>query len=160
MINFHRRNKIMLGIVVVFILATGLITGCDAKKYSSETGVVSEVVTSLGVDSGSRPVDPTNVFATDAAGFWVSFKMSDFPIGAKVEVQWIYVGGDPEVETTTGKNYVADTQTATVQAEGQGYTYTVYMKPPIPDYAWPKGDWKVVINVDGLEKGTAYFKVE
>lgn len=159
--NFNKSYKLVPGIAIVLILMTVLVAGCSSLyKASSETGVVSEVTMSSGVDSDNRPVAPTTVFSTDAAGFWVSFKMAGFPVGAKVEVQWIYVGGDPESENITGKNYVAETQTAIVQTEGQGYTYTVYAKPPMPDYKWPKGNYKVVINVDGLEKGTAYFKVQ
>jgi hypothetical protein len=115
---------------------------------------------STDVDSNNRPVNPTTVFPIDAAGFFCSFKVSGFPVGSNLEAQWIYVGGDPEAEVTIGKNSVADTQKATITKKGQGYTSTVYAKPPIPDYTWPKGDYKVVISVDGQEKGSAYFKVQ
>jgi hypothetical protein len=158
--NLHKNYKLAFGITVILISMAALITGCGLQKASSETGVISDVTMSTDVDSNNRPVNPTNVFTTDADGFFVSFKMSGFPVGAKVEVQWIYVSGPPEVEAVTGKDYVAETQTAVVQAEGQGYTYTVYAKPPIPDYTWPEGNYKVVINVDGLEKGSAYFTVQ
>ena len=156
--NGSKSYKLALGIAVVLIVATALVAGC--QEPSSATGVVSEITMSTGVDSNNRPINPTTVFATDADGFYCSFKMSGFPVGAQVEAQLIYVGGDPETEAVTGKNYVADTQSAIVTAEGQGYTSTVYDKPPIPDYTWPKGDYKVVISVDGLEKASTYFKVQ
>jgi len=156
--NGSKSYKWALGIAVVLILATVSVTGC--QEASSANGVVSEITMSTGVDSNNRPVNPTTVFTIAAAGFYCSFKMSGFPVGAKVEAKWIYVGGDPEAEAVTGENYVAETQNATVTKEGQGYTYTVYAKPPIPDYTWPKGDYKVVISVDGLEKASTTFKVQ
>ena len=158
--NSSKSYKLALGIATVLILVTVLVSGCSLPKASSETGVISEITMSTAVDNNSRPVNPTTVFATDADGFYCSFKLSGFPVGAKLEAQWIYVGGDPEAEAVTGKNYVAETQTATITEEGQGYTSTVYSAVGIPDYTWPKGDWKVAISVDGQEKASTYFKVQ
>jgi len=158
--NFYKSCKLVFLVAVVLLLVTVSTTGCVQIKPSSETGVISQITLSKAVDEKNRPIEPTNVFATDAAGFYVSFMMSGFPVGAKVEVKWIYVGGDPEVEEVTGKNYVAETQNATVEKKGRGYTYTVYAHPGIPGYTWPKGDWKVEISVDGFEKGSATFRVE
>ena len=90
----------------------------------------------------------------------VSFLLSGFPVGAVLEVKWIYVGGDVSTENVTGENYVAETQTATITKEGKGYTYTVYSSQGVPDYKWPTGEYEVVISVDGLEKATTTFRVE
>ena len=158
--NGSKSYRLVLGIAVVLILVTVLVTGCGIKEASPFNGVISEITMSTDVDSNNRPVNPTTVFPADAEGFYCSFKLSGFPVGANVEAQWIYVGGDPEAEAVTGKNYVAETQKATVTQKGQGYTSTAYTKPPIPDYTWPKGDWKVVISVDGQEKASTYFKVQ
>jgi hypothetical protein len=148
-------------ITVVLILATVLVAGCGQQGANLTNGVVSEITMSTSVDSNNRPVNPTTVFPIDAVGFYCSFKLSGFPVGAKLEAQWIYVGGDTEAEAITGKNYVAETQTATITTEGQGYTYTVYTRGGIAGYEnWPKGDYKVVINVDGQEKASTYFKVQ
>jgi hypothetical protein len=157
--NSNKSYKLALGIAIVFLLVTVLVTGCSLRKASSETGVISEITMSTAVDSDNRPVNPTTVFTTDAAGFYCSFKLSGFPLGAKLEAKWIYVGGDPDAELITGKNAVIETQPATIEKEGQGYTATVYANP-LPDYKWPKGDYQVVISVDGLEKGSTTFKVE
>jgi hypothetical protein len=158
--NICKNYKLTLSITVVLILATVLVTGCIKQIASSKTGVVSDITMSTGVDSNNRPVNPTTVFATNAAGFYCSFKLSGFPVGAKLEAQWVYVGGDPASENITGENYVVETQQATIAKEGQGYTSTVYTKPPMPDYTFPKGDYKVVITVDGLEKASTFFKVQ
>ena len=158
--NSSKSYRLALGIAVVLILVTVLVTGCGIKEASPSKGVISDIAISTAVDSDNRPVNPTTVFPIDAAGFFCSFKVSGFSVGSNLEAQWIYVGGDPEAEAVTGKNYVAETQTATITEEGQGYTSTVYSAAGIPDYTWPKGDWKVVISADGQEKASTYFKVQ
>jgi hypothetical protein len=158
--NISKNFKLTLSITVVLILATVLVTGCIKHIASSQTGIVSDIMMSTGVDSNNRPVNPTTVFAVDAQGFYCSFKLYGFPVGAKLQAQWTYLGGDPEAEAITGKNYVVDTQQATIAKEGQGYTSTVLTRPEIPDYTFPKGDYKVVISVDGLEKASTTFKLQ
>jgi hypothetical protein len=130
------------------------------KGTSPSDGVISEVTMATAVDQNDRPLNPTSVFATDADGFYCSFKLSGFPVGSKVRAEWIYVGGDPEVEAEIGQDYVMETQTGTIMEEGHGYTAAAYNRPPIADYRWPKGNYKVVVYVDDQEKGSASFKVE
>ncbi len=148
------------GIAAALILAAVVLTGCSVQEPTSATGVVSEVAMSKAVDSNGRPVDITNVFSEDVTAFYCSFLLSGFPVGAVLEVKWIYVGGDVNTENVTGENYIAETQTATITKEGKGYTYTVYSSQGVPDYKWPTGEYKVVISVDGLEKATTTFRVE
>jgi hypothetical protein len=158
--NNSKSYKLAIGITIVLILVTVLVAGCINREASSANGVISEITMSTDVDSNNRPLNPTTVFPIDAAGFFCSFKVSGFPVGSNLLAQWIYVGGDPQTENVTGKNAVVEMQKATITKKGQGYTSTVYAKPPIPGYTWPKGDYKVVISVDGQEKGSTTFKVQ
>ena len=164
--NMNKNYKLIISIFTVIALMAVLFTGCSLINFikptppTSEKGVVSEVTMATSIAEDFRPLTPTKVFAPDAPAFLVSFKMSGFPIGAKVEAKLIYVGGDPEAEANTGKNAVFDTVNATVQKLGSGYTYTGFENPGINNYKWPKGDYKVVITIDGLEKGSTDFKVE
>lgn len=157
--NHSKIYKLVIGMATILVLVTVLITGCK-KEASIANGVISEVTTAKDVTKDSRPVDPTNVFSVNTKAVFLSFKVSDFPVGTEIKVEWIYVGGDPDAEAITGKNYVADTQNATVMKEGAGYTSTVYVRD-MPGYeAWPKGDYKIVISVEGQEKGSTTFKVQ
>lgn len=158
--NNSKIYKLAIGIITVFVLVTILFTGCVNKEASPGDGVISEVTMSKSVSKDARPVDPTNVFTADTKDIYLSFKVSHFPVGTEIKVDWIYVGGDPEAEAITGKNYLAETQTATVMKEGAGYTNTVYSRD-VPGYeGWPKGDYKVVLSVDGQEKASTYYKVQ
>ncbi|MDD5493008.1 MAG: hypothetical protein PHV60_10090 [bacterium] len=159
--NKNMYHKLLPGIAVLFFLAVVLVTGCVKPEPSIATATISEVTMSKNLDDNDRPVDPTNVFPADIQSICLSFKISGFPVGTEIQVQWIYLGGDPEAEALTGTNYVAETQTATVAKEGTGYTATVYSRPGISGYeAWPRGDYKVVISAGGQEKGTASFKIQ
>jgi hypothetical protein len=157
--NNSKSYKLLLGVAAVLVLVAALITGCK-KEPSVANGVISEITTSRSIYPDARPRDPTNVFAANTQEIFLSFKVSNFPVGTLIKVEWIYVGGDPEVEALAGKNFVAETQTATVMKLGTGYTNTVYSRD-VPGYdAWPKGDYKVVLSVDGEEKGSTTFKVQ
>jgi hypothetical protein len=159
----NKNCKLIISIFMVIALMAVLFTGCSLKymiKPTSEKGVVSEVTMATAIAEDFRPLTPTTVFTPDAPAFLVSFKMSGFPVGAKVQAKLIYVGGDPEAEANAGKNAVFDTVNATVQKLGSAYTYTGFENPGVNNYKWPKGDYKVVITVDGLEKGSVDFKVE
>jgi hypothetical protein len=158
--NRSKNRKLVTYIATVSVLVAVLAASCVFKQPTSETGVISDVVMSASVDSNGRPVDPTDVFSPDARGFYCSFKLSGFPVGANLQVKWIYLGGDPDVVAVAGENYVAETQSAVVTKKGSGYTYTVYEQPGVPDYTWPKGNYKVVISVDDIEKASTTFKVQ
>ncbi|MCJ7515231.1 MAG: hypothetical protein MUO89_04560 [Dehalococcoidia bacterium] len=157
--NDSKSYKLLLGMAIVLVLVIALITGCTGKGASSDN-VVSEIAMSKSVSADSRPIDPATVFATDTRALYLSFKVSNFPVGTNLQVEWIYLGGDPEAEALAGKNYVAETQTATITKKGEGYTYTTYSRD-VPGYeTWPKGDYKVVISADGVEKAVTYFKIQ
>jgi hypothetical protein len=156
--NSSLSYKLVISFSAVLVLLTFLVSGC--AKPSVATGTITNVTMSKSIAPDSRPVDPTTVFSENATAFYCSFIVSGFPAGSHLEVQWIYEGGDPYSENITGKNFVAETQTAVIVKEGRGYTNTAYPKPLLPDYKWPKGDYKVVINVEGMEKASTSFKVE
>jgi hypothetical protein len=157
-VNNNRKYRLMIGVAAVLISMAAITTGCPPP--TPETGVISDVVMSKGVDDNSLPINPTTIFSENDIGLYCSFFVSGFPVGAKLEVKWLYRGGDVATENVTGQDYVAETQTATITKKGGGRTYTVYSSQGVKDYKWPKGNYMVVISVDGLEKATTEFRIE
>ena len=151
------RFWLTVGVAVILMLAAMPLVGCaEEDGVSPATGLLSEATMARGVDDNNRPVDPTGVFSTDAEGFFCSFKLTDAPPDTKIKAEWVYVGG--EVEAQTGKNYTIEVLNAT--AEGTCYTHVVMPLPPIPDYEWPRGDYKVILYVDDQKEVSVPFKVE
>ena len=159
---FSNKTKLVINISALLLMVTTVITGCSViQPPSVATGTITEVTMAKNVDEDGRPIDPTTVFAADTPNLYLSFKISGFPVDTKIEVKWIYIGGDPEAEMLTGKNAVVETQTATTTKLGTGYTYTTYSRPGITGYeTWPKGDYKVTFTVEGIEKASTYFKIQ
>lgn len=158
--NRNKRSLLAVFVVVIFSLVAVLLVGCGGKEASPSEGVISEVVMTSAIDAGGRPVDTATVFSDNASVFICFFKVSNFPVGTEIKADWIYVGGDPEVEAEIGQNLHFDTRTGTIEREGTGYTYAWLERPPMPGYTWPHGNYKVSLLVDDQEKGSAYFSVE
>src|SRR4030042_3255773 len=112
--NSRKNFKLALYIITFLALVIVAVTGCVRGGASSENGVISEITMSTAVDTNNRPINPTTVFSVDAENLYCSFRLSGFPVGAELEAQWIYIGGDPEAAALTGTNYVAETQTAII----------------------------------------------
>ena len=156
----NKSYRLVVCITIALSLVVVLLVGCGEKQPSSSDNVVSELVMTTAVDDYGRPLNPTTVFSDNASAFYCSFKISGFPVGSQIKAKWIYVGGNPEAVAITGPNAQIDENTGTIERKGKGYTAVVLPMPPMPDYRWPKGDYKVVISVDGLEKASATFKVQ
>jgi hypothetical protein len=156
----NKSYRLAVCITIALSLVVVLLVGCGEKQSSSSDNVVSEVVMTTSVDANGRPLNPTTVFSDNASAFYCSFKISGFPVGSQIKAKWILVGGNPEAVAITGPNALIEEQTGTIERKGKGYTFAVLPMPPMPDYTWPHGDYKVVISVVDQEKGSAYFKVE
>jgi len=154
----NNRFSLAVRAAAILLLAALPFVSCvgDENEDSLPVGLLSEATMATGVDDDNRPVNQTNVFPTDAVGFFCSFKINDAPPDTKIKAEWIYVGGDVEAEI--GENYTIEVHNGT--AEGTGYTHAVLWLPPIPDYEWPRGDYKVVLYVDDEEEISVPFKVE
>jgi len=151
-----KRYWLVIQIVAALLLSAVLLTGCGQEGVTSASGMLTEITMTAAVDKDSRPLYPTTTFATDANAFYCSFKVIDAPPGTEIKGEWTYVSGEVE-EEIGGKNFVMDEVTITV--EGTQYAYVYYLLPRVPDYTWPKGEYKVVLYVNGEEDASIPFTV-
>ena len=142
-------------VTITLVLVAVMLGGCGNKEGSTQGGVITEVTMAAAVDENDRPIQPTSVFTVDTEVFYCSLKLSGFPSGTRIMAQWIYVGGEVEEE-----NKIFSVSTGTVG--GDGYTSVAFELPTdaVPGYKWPRGDYKIVLSVEGEEKASASFKVE
>ena len=140
-------------IVSAFIIIIGVVVatiGCSASvKFT--TASISEATMCKDVDSQFRPVNATDVFGVDTYEIFCSFKLSNAPPDTEIKADWIYVKG--EVEGLT--NYlIGDWH---INADGTRY---VNASLTIPDKGWPRGDYKVVLSINGKERQSVPFTVK
>jgi hypothetical protein len=137
---------LIASIIVVLLLLAISFTACEVTTAS-----LSEATMCRSVDSDMRPIDATDIFATDIPEIFCSVKLSSAPPDTEVKAEWIYVQG--ELEGT--ENFLIDDYSLT--AEG-----TLYLGFSLtePEAGWPKGEYKVILYVDGKEKLSVPFTVQ
>ncbi len=112
---------------------------------------LSEATMTLGVDSQSRPLNPTTTFSVDTLEIFCSVLLSDAPEGTSILSEWYYVSG--ELEDVT--NLLIDS--VPLAADSTQY---VQFSLTIPDNGWPAGEYKLVLYLDGAEEVSVPFTVE
>ena len=137
---------VIASIIVVSLLLAISLTACEVTTAS-----LSEATMCLSVDNDMRPIDATDIFATDTPEIFCSVKLSSAPPDTEVKAEWIYVQG--ELEGT--ENHLIDDYSLT--AEGTLY---IGFSLTEPDAGWPKGEYKVILYVDGTEKLSVPFTVQ
>ena len=133
-------------IVVASLLSAISLTACEVTTAS-----LSEATMCLSVDSDMRPLNATDIFATDTPEIFCSVKLSSAPSDTEVKAEWIYIQG--ELEGT--QNYLIDDYTLTAE----GTTYLGFSLTE-PDAGWPTGEYKVILYVDEEEKLSVPFTVQ
>jgi hypothetical protein len=144
-----RRN---LSLILVTSLLSALIllsVGCGGE-VSFTTAKLSEATMAMGVTDDNKPVNATTVFSPETEEIFCSVKLSNAPSDTEVTSVWVYVGGEEEGLT----NYEIDNYS--VITEGTRY---INFSLPRGDTDFPKGDYKLVLYVDGKESVALPFTV-
>ena len=141
--------SIIISLAMAMLLAPISLVGCGGE-VSFTTASLSEATMTTGVDADFRPLNVTNAFTPDTPVIYCSVKVSNAPPDTEIRADWIYIKGEAEDLT----DYLIDSVILT--AEG-----TQYIKESLisPDEGWPRGDYKVVLYVDGKEELTVPFSV-
>ena len=133
------RRLIKFGIIIVVaIVAFSLIFG-GSGVYNIETG------TSLDLEY-FEVIDRTSTFYTDTPEIFVSFSISDYPIGTSISADWYSVTHD---------TLITSSQVTTVLEESNGY-FSLTM----PTAGWPTGDYEIIFYADGELVDTVTFTIE
>jgi len=142
-------SSLIIGVAAVLILAAIPLMGCEGE-VSFTTASLSEATMTTAVDENMQPLDTTDVFAPDTQEIFCSVKLSNAPPDTEIKAEWVYIQG--EVEDLT--NYLIDEWSTT--ADDTRYISVSIIRPYD---GWPKGDYKVVLYVDGKEELSVPFYV-
>jgi len=144
------RKRVAASLLVLTILLGSLpLVGCSGE-VSFTTAKLTEATMCLGVDSESKPVNPTDAFGVNTPEIFCSVKLSNAPADTEVLSEWVYIKG--EVAGVT--DYVIDT--LPLNAEGTQY---LQFSMERPDDGWPIGEYELNLYIDGKDAVSLPFTV-
>ena len=144
-----RKSFLVMALALTLGLLAVLLVSCGEVSFT--TARLSEITMAKSIDETFKPIEKADVFSVDTPEIFLSAKFSNAPADTEVTGEWTYVGG----EVADLENYTIDT--ASLKIEGTAY---LYFSMPMPEAGWPKGDYKVVLAIDGKEQGSVPFKVQ
>jgi hypothetical protein len=138
-----------LSLLLMAAVGVSSLAGCSGE-VSFTTAKLSEATMCLGTDAETKPVNPTDEFGVTTTEIFCSVRLSNAPDDTEVLSEWVYLKGELEGVT----NYVIDSFAITT--EGTRY---LEFSMTSPDDGWPKGEYKVVLYIDGKEEVAVPFMV-
>ena len=129
-------------------------TAPSAPKPSSST--VTDGVMTTSVNDDSQPTGPvTSTFSANTKAIYCSFKVSGLAPDDMIKASWYYLKG----EAADKENTLLNETVTTAQTDTSSYNLAFYLDAPNGS-TWDKGDYKVVISVNSVEKLSVPFTVQ
>ncbi|MGD0355072.1 MAG: hypothetical protein ABSB31_06490 [Dehalococcoidia bacterium] len=151
------KSAFMIAILAALCFVSACSGGGSATPAAkpSNSSVTAGVMTT-SVDNDSMPTSPVRTsFAPDTKAIYCSFKVSGVAPQDMIKASWYYLKGE-----AVGKENTLINETYTVvQSDSSSYYLAFYLDAPNAG-SWDKGDYKVVISVNGVEKLSIPFTVE
>ena len=156
--------KSIYAILTIMLLSACLLAACSSTtgapptaptaKPSNATVTDGKMTTSVNDDS--VPTGPvTSTFSPDTKAIYVSFKVSGVEQDDMIKASWYYLKG----EAAGKENILLNETFTTAQADTGSYNLAFYLDAPNAG-TWDKGDYKVVISVNSIEKLSVPFTVQ
>ncbi len=140
-------------ILVVALCALGgfvaiQMIGDKGGSTSPEVSLSEPTMTRSINETTAEPTEPTDVFTPDTQVIYCTVKLSSPRPDTEVRAQWIYVKGEADMT-----NYVLN-ETSGIFGGTRYLSFALTY-----DTDWPKGEYAVVLYLDGQEKLTVPFSV-
>ena len=152
--NYSRYVRLCFSALLV-IAALPLISGCidiQSNQISPEaSGLISQAVMATSINSTTlEPVKTTDRYKTDTPVIYCSVLLLEAPDDTVVNADWIYVKGE-----VPGENQrIGDSHIVT-----DGPRFLSFEKVRTEE-KWMRGDYNVVISVNGKKEITVPFKIQ
>jgi len=147
--------------MVTILAALCILSACSSggntpPAAKPDNSSVTAGVMTTSVDDNSMPTSPVKTsFAPDTKAIYCSFKVAGVAPEDMIKASWYYLKGE-----AVGKENTLINETVTIaQSTSDNYYLAFYLDAP-NNGSWDKGDYKVVISVNGTEKLSVPFKVE
>jgi hypothetical protein len=151
--------KIIHIVISLLLAATVLFSACGnaggpaAKKGGNST--ITEGAMTTAVDNDSKPTGPvTTSFAASTPAIYCSFKVAGVVPEDMIKASWYYIKGE-----AVGKENELLNETFTIaESDVASYYLAFYLDKPVS--GWYKGDYKVVLSVNSVEKLSVPFSIK
>ncbi len=143
----------VLLMAVIALAACGGSTGDGGKKGGNSA--ITEGVMTTAVDNDSKPTAPVvTSFDASTPVIYCSFKVSGVVPGEMIKASWYYIKG----EEVGKENELLNETLMITESDATAYYLAFYLDKPVN--GWYKGDYKVVLSVNGVEKLTVPFSIK
>jgi hypothetical protein len=149
-----KRMHLYFVLALVTVLTTILAgPGCGIKINTGSAGtqaVVSDATLSTGIDSESKPTNPSNTFTVAADVIYLSFKLNNAPANTQVTAKVTYVSG----EASSMANQVLFNNSLA----GQGTRYMAFTVKS--QGGFPQGSYQATLVTNGKDTINLPFTVQ
>jgi hypothetical protein len=148
-----KTKRWLLGLLAVLSLSLlGLSLMSCTGEVSFTTAGLSEITMAKSVDETTyKPVEKATTFSVDTPEIFLSAKFSNAPSDTEIMAEWVYVEGEAEEL----RDYLIDA--VSIYVTGTDY---LFFSMPMPGQGWPRGQYEVMLYIDGKEAETVSFTVQ
>lgn len=142
---------VVMGAVVAVAMLAVPLCGCETE-ISFTTATLSNAQMAASIDPVTlEPVDVVTQYTPESPIFYCSAELSHAPDDTEITAEWIYVQG--EAEELAGFVLYEDM----ITTAGAGY---IAFSLENDAGLWPRGDYQVILYIDGKESQSIDFTVE
>jgi hypothetical protein len=138
-------------LVVIFFAA--IFPACSSRASNSDTVSLTEMAFATSIDGLNRPLDKKSYFPAATPKIYCCVKVSNAPLDTEITADWIYIKGDDP----TQENYLMDRKSAKVDGTRFVAFSFAYNRP---DILWIRGEYKVILSVNGVPKVQGPFVIQ
>ena len=131
---------------ILKLLVVIIVLGVAAMLFLGGSGITN-VNTAEGFDPTSyEPINKTSTFNVNTPEIFVTFSLSDLPVGTYVYCEWIYLDQNISIITSSIQTTMEE--------------QNAYFSLTRPDNGWPTGEYQVKLFVDEKTQTSVNFKVK
>lgn len=146
------KRSLLVLLAALSLSLLGLSIMSCSGEVSFTTAGLSEITMAKSVDETTyKPIEKTATFGVDAPEIFLSAKFSNAPSDTEIMAEWVYVEGEAE----DLRDYLIDA--VSIYVAGTDYlSFSLSM----PEQGWPRGQYEVILYIDGEEVETVSFTVQ
>jgi hypothetical protein len=145
---------VLLASVIALSSCGGTAAGPAAGKKGGNSAVTEGVMTTA-VDNDSKPTGTVATsFDASTPVLYCSFKVADVIPEDMIKASWYYIQG----EAVGHENELLNETFTIAESDTPSYYLAFYLDKPVS--GWYKGDYKVVISVNSIEKLSVPFSIK